>query len=120
MNTYTAKAAFNGEEYTDTVTVQMFIYGDVNGDGRIDGRDLIRLRKYLATYNDDTGTGDVEIFAGADMNGDGVVNGKDLIRLRKYLVTNDNNVSNDAPLIADRVIPLIITSVPDKRFMQIK
>ena len=53
-------------------------YGDVNGDGEITGKDLIRLRKYLNGE-------DVEISAGADVNGDGTVTGKDLIRLRKYL-----------------------------------
>ena len=57
-------------------------YGDVNGDGKIDGKDLIRLRKHLVGS-------EVEIGAGADVNGDGTVNGKDLIRLRKYLLTED-------------------------------
>ena len=57
-------------------------YGDVNNDGKIDGKDLIRLRKYLVGA-------DVEIFPGADVNGDGEINGKDLIRLRKYLLTED-------------------------------
>ena len=26
-----------------------FVYGDVNGDGEVTGKDLIRLRKYLST-----------------------------------------------------------------------
>ncbi len=57
-------------------------YGDCNGDGKVDGKDLIRLRKHLVGA-------DVEIGPGADVNGDGTVNGKDLIRLRKYLLTED-------------------------------
>ena len=53
--------------------------GDVNGDGVVNGTDLIRLRRYLAGEN-------VEIVAeNADVNGDGTINGMDLIRLRKYL-----------------------------------
>ncbi|MBR5093907.1 MAG: dockerin type I repeat-containing protein [Oscillospiraceae bacterium] len=55
------------------------IPGDVTGDGIVNGKDLIRLRKHLAGAT-------VEIVeANADVTGDGVVNGKDLVRLRKYL-----------------------------------
>ncbi len=59
--------------------------GDVNGDGTVDGRDLIRLRKYLSEFDGDQSAVSVVIFPGADMNGDGVINGIDLIRLRKTL-----------------------------------
>jgi Dockerin type I repeat. len=53
--------------------------GDATGDGRVNGMDLIRLRKYLAGDN-------VTIdLSNADVTGDGRVNGMDLIRLRKYL-----------------------------------
>ena len=55
------------------------LYGDVNGDGKVDIRDAIRLAKYLARI-------DVEInIVNADVNGDGKVNIQDLIRLKKYL-----------------------------------
>ncbi|MBQ1848428.1 MAG: dockerin type I repeat-containing protein, partial [Clostridia bacterium] len=61
------------------------MYGDVNDDGKINGQDLIRLRKHLNGEN-------VVIGPGANVNGDAnnVVNGLDLIRLRKYL--NGENV----------------------------
>ena len=54
------------------------MYGDVNGNGKINGQDLIRLRKYL-------NGADVVIFDGADVTGNGAVNGQDLVRLRKHL-----------------------------------
>ena len=53
--------------------------GDVNGDGNVDGRDLLRLARYIA------GTGvDIDASA-ADMNGDGNVDGRDVLRLAKQL-----------------------------------
>lgn len=73
------------------VTVQDFVLGDVNGDGVVDGRDLVRLRKYLANLDETTGTSNTEIFAGAEVTGDSKVDGRDLIRLRKYLANYDED-----------------------------
>ena len=81
-----------------SVEIVSFIYGDVNGDGTIDGRDLIRLRKYLGTYDDETGTSPYVIFAGSDCNGDGRIDGRDLIRLRKYLGTYDDETGT-SPIV---------------------
>ncbi len=53
--------------------------GDVNGDGTLDGRDLLRLARLIAGNN-------VTIdAAAADMNGDGQVDGRDILRLAKQL-----------------------------------
>ena len=53
--------------------------GDVNSDGTVDGRDLVRLARFIAGNN-------VTIDpAAADMNGDGTVDGRDLLRLAKQL-----------------------------------
>ena len=52
--------------------------GDINGDGEVNAKDLIRLRKYFSGW-------EVEVDEVAlDVNGDGEINAKDLIRLRKY------------------------------------
>ena len=80
------------------ITVRDFIYGDVNGDGVIDGRDLVRLRKYLANLDETTGVSAVEIFPGADCTGDGTVDGRDLIRLRKYLANYDEETGT-SPIV---------------------
>lgn len=53
------------------------VYGDVNGDGTVNSKDLTRLMKYVAGEN-------IEIYGG-DINGDGTVNAKDLTRLMKYI-----------------------------------
>ena len=72
-----------------TVPVTDVLSGDVNGDNEINGKDLVRLRKYLLNLDSSTGTTDVEVFDGADVNGDGIINGKDIVRLRKILLETD-------------------------------
>lgn len=56
------------------------LLGDVNGDGVVDGRDSVRLMKYLV---DNTA---VIVEANSDMNEDGVIDGRDSIRLMKALL----------------------------------
>ncbi len=55
--------------------------GNVNGDeaGTVDGRDVIRLARFLA------GDGVQINEKAADVNADGTVNGRDLIRLARFL-----------------------------------
>ena len=53
--------------------------GDVNGDGIVNAKDLVRLMKRVA--GDET----IEIIGTADINGDGVINSKDLVRLMKII-----------------------------------
>ncbi len=61
------------------VNVSSHIPGDVNGDGKANVKDLIRLQQHLNGWN-------VTVVAGStDINGDGKVNVKDLIRLQQYL-----------------------------------
>ena len=83
---------------SSSITVSGVIYGDVTGDGVINGKDLVRLRKYLLTLDETTGKADVEISLGADTTGDGVINGKDLVRLRKYLLNYDESTGT-SPII---------------------
>ena len=59
-------------------------YGDINGDGVADTKDLVRLMKYLAA----DGVG-VEV-NGADMNGDGRVDTRDMVKLMKYIADPDS------------------------------
>ncbi len=63
-----------------------FVYGDVNGDGEVDVKDAVLLKKYLAEFEDavnslDKGAGDV--------TGDGDITSTDAVRLLKALAEYD-------------------------------
>lgn len=76
--------------YTAVYTsVCKILYGDVNGDGKINIQDAVKLKKYLDNFNYDTETCVVEISAGADANGDGIVNEQDVVCINRYLANYD-------------------------------
>ncbi len=55
------------------------IPGDVRGDGIVDGRDLLRLAKYIGGF-------EVElVLENASVNGDEIIDGRDLLRLAKFI-----------------------------------
>ncbi|KHD35935.1 endoglucanase [Clostridium acetobutylicum] len=62
-----------------TTAQKSSVKGDVNGDGVVNGRDLMELRKYLAGS-----TSNIDLNA-ADLNNDGAVNGRDLLELIKLV-----------------------------------
>ena len=74
-------------ETTFTASVTVYAHwrlpGDINGDGKVNNKDVTRLQKYLK--------GDaVEVVEfNLDVNGDGKVNNKDLTRLQRYLKGGD-------------------------------
>ena len=81
--------ATSGSGVVGSVTVNISrpsLPGDINQDGIVDGRDVIRLMNYLAEEIDPA-TGKVyEIHEdNADVDGNGVVDAKDLLRIVKYL-----------------------------------
>jgi len=81
------------------VSVADSIYGDVNNDGSVTGRDVVMLRKYFANYDYDTETSTVKISAGADANGDGRINGKDVLLLRKYFANYDYDIGSSTVVL---------------------
>ena len=77
------------------------IIGDVNGDGVVNGKDVTRLRKYVDTYDPETGTASVEISEGADVNEDGKVDKTDLEILLNGLASFDEGApdADEKPVV---------------------
>ena len=64
--------------------------GDVNADGVVDGRDVIRLMEYLADETDpETGLAYAIHEDNADVDGSGAVDEKDLLRMVRYMGGED-------------------------------
>ena len=75
---YYVRVKANGTQLaSENQEIDIFLYGDANGDGKVDIDDLTRLRRYNAEAS-------TVIFPGADANGDGTVDIYDLTRLRRY------------------------------------
>ncbi|TYQ18198.1 UNVERIFIED_CONTAM: mannan endo-1,4-beta-mannosidase [Acetivibrio alkalicellulosi] len=58
------------------------LYGDLNGDGRIDSTDIVLMRRYILEIIDGFSV-PKEV---ADVNGDGVIDSSDYILMRRYLL----------------------------------
>ena len=76
-----------------SVSAATALYGDVNGDGRINNRDLGLLQQYL---NDWDVTVDV---VSADVTADNRVNNRDLGLLQQYLNEWDVQLGPDEPAV---------------------
>ena len=71
------------------ISVIDFKYGDANGDGIINMKDVVLLRQYIANYDYDTNTSSVTVTPGADANGDSKIDMKDVVILRQYIANYD-------------------------------
>lgn len=66
------------------------LLGDVTGDGVVNGRDQVRLMKYLVAVDEEDPVVSVKIVEiNSDVNEDGKIDGRDSVRLMKLLVSMD-------------------------------
>lgn len=82
MESFTLATGTNTSTTAD-IDAYVPMYGDVDGNAKINTLDVIRLREHLAGINVS------EDLYGADANDDGVVDSKDLILIRQYLANYD-------------------------------
>ncbi len=91
--TITGKGNYTGSKTTTFKIVSNtgIMYGDVNGDKKINAKDVLAIRKYIVKA--DPGT---FILAAADVNDDNKVNAKDVLKIRKYIVDPTSGVLGQA------------------------
>ena len=68
-------------EYINGVLIKTIQYGDVNGDGKVNAKDVSRIKRYLAGWEMPEDTN----IRNADVNADGKVTEADYVLLRKYV-----------------------------------
>lgn len=79
------------------------VYGDLNGDTRIDGSDASYVQYYIANGKNTEADMDHYMFVAADANHDNVVDASDILAIQNhytYADTNGDGVVNDADKIS--------------------
>lgn len=74
---------------TTYVRVKVPNKGDIDGNGTINIRDIIKVRKYIANSSKWNLTSEQKNIA--DVNGDKKINIRDIIMIRKYIAANSNS-----------------------------
>ena len=68
--------------------------GDVNGDGKVNSRDVIAVMKAVLAQNAGMAYPAGFIFKAADMNGDGKLNSRDVISVMKAVIAAEQEPSD--------------------------
>ena len=74
-----------------SVSADDIVYGDANGDGTVNNRDVALLQQYINKWDV---TMDMDA---ADANGDGTVNNRDVALLQQYINKWDVTLGPDEP-----------------------
>ena len=78
------KAVFtdeNGEHEIDADDVTVKLYGDVNGDGKTNAKDVVMIMKYLVGFEQN----DFDV-SQADFDGNKTINAKDVVAYMRFLI----------------------------------
>ncbi len=78
-----------------TVNAEIYLKGDINGDGVVNLQDIAALAQYIAQWDITVNT------VTLDINGDGVVNLQDIATLAQYIAQWDGIELSDKPYFKD-------------------
>lgn len=93
---------------SSTASATAVLYGDINGDGKINNRDLAAMQKYL---NGVTSSVDTEA---ADVRYDGKINNRDLAQLQKYLNGYAVQMGPEQPVVPPVELPTVGYDLDDR------
>ncbi|MCR5130411.1 MAG: leucine-rich repeat protein, partial [Prevotella sp.] len=78
-------------DFTFDITVMDVVMGDANGDGRINGMDIVEMVDYIMERPSNS-----FVFAAADLTSDGKVNGMDLVELVSLVMAQGGQAPSSA------------------------
>lgn len=70
------------DDITDEIHLNAFTFGDANDDGKINGKDVLLMRKYIVGLDVEINLYAADVLMVEKLN----VNGKDVLQLRKYII----------------------------------
>ena len=83
-------------------SISSFKPGDLDGDGKVNGRDVRLIMRYTVGWRDDGINYDA-----ADYNEDGKVNAKDILSLMLSIVNGEQQDESDKPPLDSYELPFI-------------
>ena len=99
--TYTC-ALCNTKLTTTLEPTPSILYGDANGDSKVDLNDAVLLKVYLANYDYNTNASNTIVTDGADADGDGNIDLNDAVLLEVYLANFDYNTGTSNILLGPK------------------
>lgn len=80
MNIYGGEDVLVGKGQVDLSPAQAGLFGDINDDGSVNNKDVVKLFRYILSNATD---GDLSVY---DINKDGKINTKDVIALFRVIL----------------------------------